>query len=249
MSLNSADYCKKHSLLTVQEDERFDIILPSMFGKNKYKIPEGNRWNWCRPIIFKLLMRAFYLRTHFNEDWKLPDIRATFEMIVKENVVNAAQFMQTPDYKNLDLYLEQKYETFQLMNWQQIKDLHGEYFDTKKRQYKTRSYNKEMMNLIIERNVRDPSSQEIVFDDIEDFKNQCATLYMNERTVKKYLKEKFKIVFVTSTKRQNKNREYIDSLIPDESGVYHVDLEHMNSSAFRMFCSRNHIRIVTQSAY
>jgi hypothetical protein len=174
-SLNSADYCKKNGLLTVKEEKRFDIYLPSMSSGKMKKIAEGYRWNWCRMIGTKVLMRIFHLNHQFNENWTKFDFLDTVEWIFRSNIVNPASFED--DMKKLLLWLDNKYDILVTKTYEEQCKTLEPYFDCSKKQYKSRSYNSTTMsNLIMEHQFDDHT---IVFTDKEDLKNICSELLID----------------------------------------------------------------------
>ena len=146
-SLNSADYCKKHNLLTVKEERRFDIILPSMTHGNMKLVPQGRRFNWIRMTGSKLLMRIFYLNEKLGEHWTKFDFLRTAEVIFRKNVFMTADF--EAELKSVLLWLDNKWDILVTKTFDEKYQILGPYFEEKKRQYKSRSYNKTVMTQMI----------------------------------------------------------------------------------------------------
>lgn len=168
-SLNSADYCKKHNLLTIKEEKRFDIILPSMTHGKMKLIPQGGRFNWIRMTGTKLLMRIFYLNEKLGENWSKFDFLKTAEMIFRKNVFMTADF--EPELKSVLLWLDNKWDILVTKSFDEKYQILGPYFEEKKRQYKARSYNQTVMTQMILDHQYNQNT--VVFTDKVELQNIC----------------------------------------------------------------------------
>lgn len=226
-SLNSADYCKKNGLLTIKEEQRFDIYLPSMTRGRLKLIAEGHRYHWCRMTGTKLLMRILYLNHSFNECWTKWDFLDTFEWIVRTNVVKFHEFED--DYKKLSLWLDNKWDIVTQMDYDaQVKILEP-YFDSSKRQYKSRQYNSATMsNLILEHQF---DANTVLFTDKEELHKICKDLMID------YYK------FISFAKSINYTVAF--ECKSDKRTKYNV--EGMTLEQFNEYCITNNINKVTKS--
>ena len=226
-SLNSADYCKKNGLLTIKEEKRFDIYLPSMTRGRLKLIAEGHRYNWCRMTGTKLLMRILYLNHSFNEGWTKWDFLDTFEWIVRTNVVKFNEFED--DYKKLSLWLDNKWDIVTQMDYENQVKILEPYFDSSKRQYKSRQYNSATMsNLILEHQF---DANTVLFTDKEELHKICKDLMID------YYK------FISFAKSINYN--VVFECESDKRTKYNV--EGMTLEQFNEYCIANNINKVTKS--
>lgn len=239
-TLNSAEYCKKNGLLTIKEEKRFDVILPNMTNGKLKLIAEGHRYNWCKMIGTKILMRVLYLNNKFNEEWTKWDFLDTAEWVFRTNIVRVDTFEQ--DMKTLLLWLDNKWDILVTKSYDEQVAILEPYFDCSKKQYKSRKYNATMMtNIVLEHKFDDNT---VVFTDKDELMNICRENLLDYYKFIKYVKSiHFNIEFEVI--KLNKHEEYLNSCenFYDENGniVYLVDREHKNNNTFRVYCSRNKI--------
>ena len=236
-SLNSADYCKKHNLLTVKEEKRFDIILPSMTNGKLKMIDEGHRYNWARMTGTKLLMRILYLNHQFNEGWTKWDFLDTFDWIIRTNVVKFSTFDEA---KSLSLWLDTKWDIMANKTFEEQCELLEPYFDSSKRQYKSRKYNATVMSEIIMEHQFDETT--IVFTDKEELQNICKNCMIDYYKFIKYCNSiNFEVKFEVVTERKNKGKCLEGYEIIDNTVCIPKDKV---TSAIRKYCSKNNIKII-----
>ena len=242
-SLNSADYCFKHGLLGINEDKRFDVMLPSMSRGRVKKIAEGHRYSWCRLTGTRILMRIFYLRDVFDEPWSKQDFLDTFEWAVKTNIVKPDEFCETADYRSLVNWLDNKWSILVDKSFEQKCDELDEYFKNRsKRNYRSRKYTPSVCQAIITEHL---SGSDVVFEDKQELINLCVENDISYRAFTNYLNiHRFNLVFVTETKSKRKNCldgfEVIDGIL----NISKSDL----TSAIKSYCSRNKIKIQLHSS-
>lgn len=239
-SLNSADYCKKHNLLTIQENKRFDIYLPSM-TKGKLKlIAEGHRYNWCKIIGAKLLMRIFYLNENFEENWNKWDYLDTFEWVVRTNVIRPDEFVNTDDYKGLVRFFDNKYDILFDKDFDTKCEVLEGYFKTSKRQYKSRLYNPTVYSQIIQNYLFDTNT--IVFTDKEELQNICKDYTIDYYKFLKYTKSLgYNVAFEVETNRTNKGKCLEGFTV--ENNTVQIP-KALVTGSIRKYCSINKIKIV-----
>ena len=226
-SLNSADYCRKNNLLTIKEDKRYDIYLPSMTRGRLKRIDEGHRYNWCRMTGTKLLMRILYLNHEFKEGWTKWDYLDTFEWICRTNVVKFNDFED--DFKKLSLWLDNKWDILSSLPFEEQVKILEPYFDSSKRQYKSRQYNSvTMTQLIIEHQIDEGT---ILFTDKEELQALCKDLLID------YYK------FIAYAKSVNITVAF--ECVSDKRTKYNV--EGMTLEEFNEYCNTNNINKVTKS--
>lgn len=226
-SLNSADYCKKNCLLTIKEEKRFDIYLPYMTRGRLKLIAEGHRYHWCRMTGTKLLMRILYLNHSFNEGWTKWDFLDTFEWIVRTNVVKFHEFED--DYKKLSLWLDNKWDIVTQMNYEDQVKILEPYFDSSKRQYKSRQYNSATMsNLILEHQY---DANTVLFTDKEELHKICKDLMIDYYKFISFAKSiNYTVVFECESDKRTK-----------------YNVEGMTLDEFNEYCITNNINKVTKS--
>ena len=213
--------------MTIKEEKRFDIYLPSMTRGKLKLIAEGHRYHWCRMTGTKLLMRILYLNHSFNECWTKWDFLDTFEWIVRTNVVKFNEFED--DYKKLSLWLDNKWDIVTQMNYEDQVKILEPYFDSSKRQYKSRQYNSATMsNLILEHQF---DANTVLFTDKEELHNICKDLMID------YYK------FISFAKSINYTVAF--ECESDKRTKYNV--EGMTLEQFNEYCIANNINKVTKS--
>ena len=185
-SLNSADYCKKNGLLTIKEDKRYDIFLPSMTHGKLKLISEGYRYNWSKMIGAKLMMRIFYLNHAFNEGWTKWDFLNTFEWIVRTNVVMPNEFCNSEDYNGNVRFFDNKWDILFDKPYERICEILEPYFDVTKRQYKSRQYNPTVCAEIINNHLVDDNN--VVFEEKDILVNICKEYTLDYYRTIKYIK-------------------------------------------------------------
>lgn len=240
-SLNSADYCKKHNLLTIKEDKRYDLFLPSMTNGKLKKIAEGYRYNWTKIIGAKLLMRIYYLNEKFNEGWTKFDYLDTLEWIVRTNVVLPDDFCKSDDYKGLERFFDNKWDILLDKTFEQKSEILEPYFDSSKRQYKSRQYTPTMITKII---TEHQDGNNIVFEEKEELMTICNELSLDYYRTVKYIKSLgFEIVFAIVSVKERKDKgkclegyEVIDNTVQIPKDKI--------TGKIRTYCSRNKIKIV-----
>lgn len=236
-SLNSADYCKKHGLLTVKETRRYDIFLPSMTKGRLKPIAEGYRFNWARMTGTKLLMRILYLNNEFNENWSKFDFIDTFEWIIRTNVVKPTEFED--DLKKLTLWLDNKWDIAATKSYEEQKKLLEPYFDCSKRQYKSRNYNATVMTELINEHMFDENT--ILFVDKDELKEICERLILNYYGFINYVKAcHFELKFECETQRSNKGKCLEGYEVINNSVSIPKD---QVTNAIRKYCSLHKIKI------
>lgn len=239
-SLNSADYCKKNNLMTIKEEKRFDIYLPSMTRGRLKLIAEGHRYHWCRMTGTKLLMRILYLNHSFNEGWTKWDFLDTFEWIVRTNVVKFNEFED--DYKKLSLWLDKKWDIVTQMTYEDQVKILEPYFDSSKRQYKSRQYNPSTMsNLILEHQF---DANTILFTDKEELHKICKDLMIDYYKFISFAKSiNYNVVFECKSVKERKDKgkclegyEVIDNTLT----IPRIEV----TNAIKLYCSRHSIKII-----
>lgn len=227
-SMNSADYCKKNGLLTVKEDKRFDVILPSMTNGRMKLIAEGHRYTWCRMTGTKILMRIFHLNHQFNEGWTKWDFLDTAEWAFRTNVVKPNTMED--DIKSLILWLDNKWDILVSKTYEEQCETLEPYFDCSKKQYKSRAYNASVMDDLIYEHTFD--SKTVLFTDKDECKEICKTLLIDYYKFIKYAEYKGKEVAFECV-NEHKNKKY--------------DCAGMNKEQFDEYCKMNNINKVTKS--
>lgn len=227
-SLNSADYCRKNKLLTIKEENRFDVYLPSMW-RNPKKIKEGSRYSRSRIIGTKLMLRLFYLNHKFNENWTKLDFLDTFEWAIRTNVVKPEEFCNSSDYKGLVNFFDLKWSILSKWSFDEIQADLEPYFDCAKRQYKSRMYNPTVMSQLIMDHRFDDNK--ILFTDKEELMNLCNELTINHYKFIAFAKAlKFDVVYeCVSDKRQK------------------YDCSDMTVEQFNQYCKEHNINRMTKS--
>ena len=227
-SLNSADYCKKNGLLTVKEEKRYDIILPSMTHNKLKLIAEGHRYNWSKIIGAKLMMRVFYLNHSFNEGWSKWDYLNTFEWIIRSNVVKSVEFCNSDDYKGLVRFFDNKWDILFDKPYERLCEVLEPYFDSSKRQYKSRQYNPTICTEIINTHLHDDN--DVVFEDKSELVSICKEYTLDYYRTLKYIKSLgYNVIFVVEPERVKYN------------------VAGMTLDEFNDYCTVNHINKVTKS--
>lgn len=234
-SLNSADYCKKHNLLTIKEEKRFDIILPMMTKGRMKLIPQGNRFNWIRMTGTKLLMRIFYLNEKLGENWSKFDFIRTAEMIFRKNVFMTADF--EPELKSVLLWLDNKWDILVTKSFEEKYEILGPYFDEKKRQYKSRKYNGTVMTNIISEHLFDENT--VTFTDKSELQEICKKNLINYYKFMNYCKDlNLNVEFEVVENKINWLKDYdiIDNTLTIE--------RHKVTGNIRKYCSVHGIKII-----
>lgn len=216
-SLNSADYCNKNNLLTVAEEQRFDIYLPSMTNGKWKKIAEGHRYNWARMIGAKLLMRIIYLNHTFDEKWTKFDFLDTFEWIIRTNVVKFDTF--TSEFKTLSLFfIKEEWNSIHALSYEEQIKLLEPYFNCSKRQYKSRKYTPAAMDTIIKEHRFDENT--ILFSDKDSLKVICKEMLLDYYKFTEYVKSlKLEIAFEVVSVHGNK-KHFVEGMTMDEFNQY-----------------------------
>jgi len=250
MSLTSQEFCMRNKLGTVKEDKRFDVNLPCHWGRNRYYIAEGNRWNWCRMIIPKLLMRCFYLNEKFHESWTIEDLLNTFEWVVNKNVVKANEFIESEDYKSLCLWIDEKYSRLKTMKYEDVVSELSGYFENKTRQYKNRKYLVETCKDIIYQHEKYIDGQYIVlFTDKEEMLELLNSLSITERYFKDFVsktKGNFTIQFESVPTRSDKGKTKLDLTKYQYNKNNQLMIPKKDITPYiRNYCSKNKIKIKT----
>lgn len=225
-SLNSADYCKKNGLLTVKEEKRFDVILPSMTNGKLKLIAEGHRYNWCRMTGTKILMRIFHLNHQFNEGWTKWDFLETTEWAFRTNIVKPNTMEE--ELKSLILWLDNKWDILVNKSYDEQCAILEPYFNSSKKQYKSRTYNLTVMTDLVQEHIFDDTH--ILFTDKDELKDICKDLMIDYYKFIKYAKSiKYDVVFECETRK----RKY--------------DCSGMNKEEFETYCKENNINRMTKS--
>lgn len=222
-SLNSGEYCRQNNLFTIKESRRFCIFLPHMTNGKMRKISEGRRNSWGFVTGKKLLMRILYLNNAFGEGWTKEDFLNTFEFIIRMNIVNFVDFTVT--FRQLVTGLDDLWEKYIKLPWdEQVKDL-GTYIKCSQRQYKARGYNKMMMDELIREHLVEGN---VLFLSKVDLKVLCDEKMLDYYSFVKYVSSLgLKVTFeeVVSVKRRVK---------------HHV--EDMSLEEFEQYCRDNGIK-------
>ena len=237
-SLNSADYCKKNGLLTVKEDRRYDIFLPSMTRGRLKLIAEGYRYQWSKMIGAKLMMRVFYLNRKFDEGWSKWDYLNTFEWIVRTNVVISNEFCNSEDYKGLVRFFDNKWDILFDKAYESVCEVLEPYFDVTKRQYKSRRYFPSACTEIINNHLHDDN--DVVFEDRDELRNICKEYTLDYYRAVKYIKSLgYNVVFVVEPERTKgkciEGYEVVDNVVT----IPRTEV----TNAIRRYCSVNKIKI------
>lgn len=215
-SLNSADYCIKNNLLTVAEEKRFDIYLPSMTNGKWKKIKEGHRYNWARMIGAKLLMRIIYLNHAFDEKWTKFDFLDTFEWIIRTNVVKFDTFKT--EFKTLSLFIDNKWDITHSLSYEEQIKLLEPYFNCSKRQYRSRKYSPAAMDTIIQEHMFDENT--VLFSDTDSLKAICKEMLLDYYKFTEYVKSlKLEIAFEVENVHGNK-KHFVEGMTMDEFNQY-----------------------------
>lgn len=226
-SLNSADYCRKHNLLTVEEPKRFDVILPSMTHGRMKAIAEGHRFQWCRMTGTKILMRIFHLNHVFNEGWSKWDFLECAEWAFRDNIVKPNEFKT--EINQLLLWLDNKWDILVNKTYEEQCTVLEPYFNCSKKQYKTRQYNQTVMSDMIMQHQIDDNN--ILFTDKEELQNLC----------KENLIDYYK--FINFAKSVNFN--VVFECISDNRKKY--ECSGMTIDEFNAYCKDNKINRMTKS--
>lgn len=92
--LNSTALARMRGVTILDENGyRFDMLVPSMVPKFK-KISIGHRYDWCKNMALRLLLRCFHLTHNCNYPVQKHDYMRTFIYLVLNNVVNPDSFYQ-----------------------------------------------------------------------------------------------------------------------------------------------------------
>lgn len=246
MSMNSADYCRIHNLLTVRETKRYDIILPSMTNGKMKPIAEGFRYNWSKMIGAKILLRAFYLNEEFKENWTKKDFMETYKWAVYENVINPNEFLKTPDFASLCLFFDNKWSIIE--NWpfsKKCEELEA-YFQFPKRQYKSREYNTATMNKILNDHFYDYKT--CLFVDRNEIEEICKQNLINYYSFINYIESleinvKFEVYGEkTRKKKLNISLDNWNSIYSHKNNTYFIPKSNITQS-IRNFASRHCVKI------
>lgn len=237
-SLNSADYCKKNGLLTVKEEKRYDIYLPSMTNGRVKKVAEGYRYNWTKIIGAKLMMRIFYLNHKFKEGWTKWDYLNTLEWIVRTNIIKPDGFCNSDDYKGLSRFFDNKWDILFDKPYGSICEVLEPYFDIKKRQYKSRQYNHTVYSMLINNHLTD--SNNVVFEDKSELIAICEEYSIDYYRTVNYIKSLgYNIVFVVEPQRTKgkclEGYEVIDNTVTIPKDKV--------TNAIKRYCSVHKIKI------
>lgn len=228
-SMNSADYCKKNGLLTIKEDKRFDVYLPSMTNGKLKKISEGHRYNWVKMTGAKVLMRILYLNHQFNEGWTKWDFLDTLEWVVRTNIYNPNEFCNSDDYKGLVRFFDNKWDILLGKSFEEVCSVLEPYFDSSKRQYKSRQYNPTVMTHLIQEHQIDQNT--VLFTDKEELQDICKKLLIDYYKFINYAKSiNYQIVFEVESDKRTK-----------------YNVEGMSLQEFNEYCKENNINKVTKS--
>lgn len=226
-TLNSADYCRVHGLLTLEEEQRFDIYLPNMFKNHKYKVSTVDRTAWLIITYKKLMMRLFYLNEKFGESWTYNDFVSTLNYIIRNNIESAEEYFKSHDYQKLIYITTNYWNSMMNMTYEERKkDLSG-WFNCSKRQYKVRNYRQIKVNELIESRLIDNT---VRFADREELKNICNDLKLNFYRTIKDIESQYKLAFNVET---------------DARVKYNV--EGMTLDEFNKYCKEHNINKVTKS--
>ena len=238
-SLNSADYCKKNNLLTIKEDKRFDVILPSMTRGHMKKIREGHRYNWCMIFGAKILMRVLYLNHMFNEGWSKFDFLDTFDWAVKTSVVKPEEFCESQDFKGVRRFFDNKWDILMDKSFDDVCSVLEPYFKSSKRQYKSRQLLSAVCSAIINSHLVD--SNTVVFDDKDELREICDSNYINYYRAVAFIKQlNYNVVFAT-VKQRSKGKCLEGYTVVDNTVEIPKDKV---TSAIKNYCSRNSIKII-----
>lgn len=244
-SLNSADYCKKHGLLTIKENKRFDLYLPSMTGGKLKKISQGHRYNWTKMTGAKVLMRILYLNHDFNEGWTKWDFLDTLEWVVRTNVFNPDEFCNSEDYKGLVRFFDNKWDILMDKPFEMICETLEPYFDCSKRQYKSRLYNPTVMSTIISEHRFDETT--VAFTDREELQTICNNLSINYYKFTAYCKSiGYKVEFECITKADHKSHSNKGKCLANFEVIENtvsIPKEQI-TNAIRKYCSKNKIKLI-----
>ena len=237
--MNSADYCKKNGLLTVKEEKRYDIYLPSMTNGRVKKVAEGYRYNWTKIIGAKLMMRIFYLNHKFNEGWSKWDYLNTLEWIVRTNVIKPDGFCNSDDYKGLSRFFDNKWDILFDKPYDSICEVLEPYFDIKKRQYKSRQYNHTVYSMLIKNHLTD--SNNVVFEDKSELIAICEEYSIDYYRTVNYIKSLgYNVVFVIEPTRTKgkclEGYEIIDNTVT----IPRTEV----TNAIKKYCSSHSIKII-----
>lgn len=236
-SLNSADYCRKHNLLTIKEDKRFDVILPSMTCGRMKKVKEGHRYNWCMIFGAKILMRVLYLNHVFNEGWSKFDFLDTFDWAVKTSVMKPDEFCGSSDFKGARRHFDNKWDILMDKSFEDICSVLEPYFKTSKRQYKSRQLLPAVCSAIINSHLVDANT--VVFDDKDELKEICNANYINYYRAVAFIKQlNYNIVFATVKRKSC----CLDAYTVKDNTVEIPRAEV--TSSIKKYCSIHQIKII-----
>lgn len=216
-SLNSADYCKKHGLMTVVENKRYDIITPSMTRGRLKKIAVGHRYKWCRMIGGKLMMRLFYLNHDFGEAWTSSDLVYTAEWLFRNNVIMTPDFEK--DLDELKSWLVKSFEVLAHLPYEEQQKLYDGYFDGSKRQYKSRGFTLSQMSTLLQNRLYDENT--VLFTDKEEMKRSCEEMMIDQRTFKEYVDSlHMTIAYECEIKRTRRCKHNVEGMTLDQFNAY-----------------------------
>lgn len=226
-TLNSADYCRVHNLLTLEEEQRFDIYLPNMFKNHKYKVSTVDCKAWLSITYKKLMMRLFYLNKKFGESWTYNDFVSTLNYIIRNNIESSEEYFNSNDYKKLRYETKNYWDLMTTRTYEERKKELAGWFMCSKRQYKVRNYRQIKVNELIESHLIDNT---VRFADREELKNICDELNINFYRTVKDIESQYKLVFNVET---------------DARVKYNV--EGMTLDEFNKYCKEHNINKVTKS--
>lgn len=220
-SMNSADFCKKNKLLTIKENKRFDVILPSMTNGKLKLIAEGFRFNWCRMTGTKILMRILYLNHDFNENWTKWDFLDTAEWAFRTNIIKPDSMES--EIKTLLLWLDNKWDILVTKSYEDQCKILEPYFNCSKKQYKSRSYNPTVMSQLIQEHQIDSTT--ILFTDKDELKDLCKELMIDYYKFIKFANSvHFKVAFECISDKRIKH-----------------DCSNMTKEQFDAYCKENNL--------
>lgn len=203
-SLNVDEYCRQNNLLKCEVLPRFDISTPHMTKGKMRKISEGRRNTWAFIIGKKLLLRILYLKHYFGEEWTKEDYLNTFEFLVRMNVVNFVDFTVT--FRQLLMSLGALWEQYSKLPWEQQVIDFASYFKCSTRPYKSRKYNKIMMDELIREHIVEDGN--VLFLSKDALKVLCEEVLIDYYAFVKYvdslgLKILFEEVLPATRKRKH----------------------------------------------
>ena len=235
--LNTAEYCRMNNLkiMDIPEPIRYDIVTPSMSQGRLKCIAEGYRYNWCKRIGAQLLLRCLYCNYKLGGNYTKFDYLKTFEYLTKRNVVKCDEFIQSQDYKSLELFFDNKWDILANKPFEYIEETLGPYFKCSKKRYRIKAYSAQTSSqIILDHQINET---EVLFTDKEELETLCNNSYITVRYFTDYCKKLnmnvvFEVLEQRSDKGKSRKHDIVKGMSKDEFDKYCKD----NKVTRRMKC-------------